>query len=504
MGTKNVATPSDEVVAMRREWDLIEALLGGTPAMQAAGERLLPKRKLEEPAEYEARLQSATLFPAFAEAIDVMTGRVFAKPLKLGDTVPGWIKDEVLDDVDMSGRNIHVFARQVFTRALSHGLSHVLIDAPSVEVDEKGAPRPLTIAQQKTNGIRPYLITIDPRRILGWQHENGKLTQVRIQFTREEADGEFHSKSVEQVRVYDLIGGAVQVRVFEPNGNGDYVEMLEQRRALDKRIKQIPLLTFYTKRTGFMVAEPPLRELAHLNKKHWIMQSANDTLVEVAQVPILTAIGVDGDTKIVIGAKYAVALPLGADLKFVEHSGAAINSGRAALDNLKDEMRTAGAKLLLQQSGSKTATQASEEASRENSALGSIVEDTQDTLNALLDAIATWRGEASGGDIEVRPNLDADFQPVESMTVLGQMADRGTLSDETLFEEAKRRGFLGDERTWEAEQVRLDEQGKRELANMPPVNSPGAGGLPGDPGGTGEPTGPGGAPQPAQPQPAAA
>jgi hypothetical protein len=489
---KDVFTPSDEVVAMQADWDLVEDLLGGTSAMRAAGTKHMPKRSLEEPDDYNARLELATLFPAFEETLGVMTGRVFAKTVQLSDKVPAWMRDEVLDDVDFSGRNFHAFLRAEFYGSLSHGLRHVLVDAP------EAGPN-LTIEQAKAQRIRPYLVPIHPRRVLGWKHRAGQLVQVRILFTERVDDGPFHSKMIDECHVFELIAGRVTRTIFQKNNDGKAVEV--RSNVMDARIKRIPLVTFYTGRTGLMTATPPLRELAHLNVKHWRMQSSNESLIETASVPILAAIGLDDDKQtIVIGTKFAVRLPTGADLKFVEHTGKAIEAGRNNLDSIKEEMKTAGAKLLTKAQGTKTATQASEEASRENSALGSMVEDTQDSAIDLLDVIAMFRGEASGGDLEIRANLDPDLSPVESMTVLGNMADRGRLSDETLFEEAKRRGLLAEDRTWADELQRIEEtQGRLDPpspGNLPPGkpgDSPGAGGDPGDEGGTGSAEGGGGA-----------
>jgi hypothetical protein len=227
-----------------------------------------------------------------------------------------------------------------------------------------------------------------------------------------------------------------------------------------------------------MTGRPPLLELAHLNAKHWRMQSDNDMLVETASVPILCTIGVDMPAPsqdnngeegggITIGAKHGVNLPMGGDMKYVEHTGAAIGAGREALDALKDEMRQAGAKLLVQAEGVKTATQAGEEAAEENSPLGGMVRQLDDTLVDLADLTAEQRNEPKGGGAKAQPNLDPDAAPIESMTFLLSMRNSRVLSDETLFNEAKRRGMLEDELEWGDEKDRIDASG------MPPLVAPG-------------------------------
>jgi hypothetical protein len=456
---KTVATKSEEAQAMEPDWGLVEALMGGTPKMREAGKKYLPAFALETDEPYKNRLGVATLFPAFADTLGVMGGRVFAEDMEIGDTVPAWIKTEVLDDVDKTGRNIHVFCREWFIYALAFGLSHVLVESPIVEGTR-------TMEQQKKEKLRPYLIHVKPQQVLGWKEKDGKLSQLRLMFskTEDDAESEFHTNDVNEVRVYDLLDNeTVQVRVFE-KVDEEWAEV--SLTVLDAKIKAIPFLTYYTKREGFMVASPPLRELAYLNAKHWVKQSSADALIATASVPILVVSGVDSDTEIVIGSKHAVVLPnKDAKMGYVEHTGAAIAAGHGDLDSLKDEMRMSGAKLLLPQTGTKTAAQANEEADRENSALGAMVKDLQDTIIAMLDVIAAWRGEESGGDIEVRANLENDTTPLESMTVLSTMADRGQLSTETLFNEAQRRKIISPEIEWADEQARI----KEETPEIPPM-----------------------------------
>ncbi len=448
------------VTASRTYWYLIEALLEGTGAMRELRRKFMPQRTLESDEDYNGRLAVATLYPAFTQTLRAMTGRVFAKPLTIGEDVPGWIQEEVLPDMDMQGQNVHVFARKWFAEALAFGLSHVLVDSPV-------APGVATQADQKAAGARPYCIPIHPRRILGWKtNDAGELTQVRIMFQREEEEGEFGTTFVEQIRVYELD----RVRTFEKAECG-WVLVEEIPNAFGA----IPLVTFYTGRTQFMHAIPPLLELAFLNAKHWAIQSSNDALVDTASVPILAMTGVNEGDQVVIGAKHAVRLPLNATMQYVEHTGAAINAGRDSIKALEEAMKQAGARLVETQANTaKTASQVDEEASRDNSSLGAMVRDFEDTLANLLDMIARWRGVGSGGKIALQANLDPDPTPANTLTALIALRNAGALSDETLFSEGQRRGLIASDIEWEDEAARIAAQG------MPPAEPPppGQGGAP--------------------------
>src|SRR5688572_23879174 len=105
---------SDEIKSLALEWAVLEALQGGTPAMRAAGVTYLPKWPNEEVASYNARLATATLFPAYKRTVSVMAGKPFAKELTLSDDTPKSIQDWAAD-IDRQGVSLHAFASEMFT-----------------------------------------------------------------------------------------------------------------------------------------------------------------------------------------------------------------------------------------------------------------------------------------------------------------------------------------------------------------------------------------------------
>jgi len=397
-----------------------------------------------------------------------MTGRVFAEPVKVNEDVPKWIVDEVLNNVDMMDHDVQVFMRQWFMKAFDKGHACVLVESPK-------AAGVKTQADQKAAGARPYGIILGPERILGWKtNPDGSLRQLRVTFEREEDDGDYGTTCIPQVRVYEMRNGKVAVDVYEEQKTDDPMKkqwkiVAEQSSVID--LPAIPVVTFYTRQTGFMTSEPPLLQLAYLNIQHWQVKSHLDSLLNVAMIPILVMLGVDETDKIVIGERYAIKLPAaGSDMKYVEHTGKAIESGQKRLEEIKTEMRDAGAKLLTpgtgRSSGSSasktgaamTATEASEQAASDNSLLGMMVEDFKDAMESFLDIVASYRSETDGGTVEPQPNLDPDQQPIESGTFLLSMANSGKLSSSTLFDEIQKRGMISEDLTWDEEEIKIQEE----------------------------------------------
>jgi len=434
------------VEAMRPDWQLVGSLMGGTKAMRLAGEQYLPKWPAEESDSYAQRLSLSTLLPAYAETVQNMTGRVFAENIALSDDVPSRIA-AIAENIDRQGNNLQVWSQSVFSLGLSHGLCHILVEHPS-------STGLRTRADQIALGQRPYAVTIHPEQVIGWKHDGVKLTQFWYMESVTEDSGSFSVDTVEQIRV--LVPGAWMT--YRKNKARD--EWIMHANGLTS-LAEIPLATFYTKRTGMMMALPPLLELAHLNVKHWQSQSDQDNILHVARVPMLAISGIDDDAfQLKVGTSSATKLPTGGDMKWVEHTGAAISAGRDSLSDLIEEMRMAGAKLLAKEKQvTKTATQAEEEAATELSPLETMAGQFEDAIDQTLQFFAMYLGESQGGHAQVNGNFDTDYAPETTLPLLLNMAAQGRLSDESLFAEYKRRGVVSDELTWEEEKQRLADQG---------------------------------------------
>jgi hypothetical protein len=125
----DVSTPTPEHHRATALANLPRTLMGGTKAMRAAGERYLPKFAAETQANYNARLGRSTLFNAFKKTVADMTGRVFSKPIVLGKDVPPELV-EYAENIDLTGRHLNIFARDVFYDSLQPGIGFIYVDAP--------------------------------------------------------------------------------------------------------------------------------------------------------------------------------------------------------------------------------------------------------------------------------------------------------------------------------------------------------------------------------------
>lgn len=461
-----VADKSPAVLAMEPDWTLAAALMGGTRAMRAAKTAYLPKWPNEDQRMYDTRLALATLYPAYQQTVETLTGKPFSKPLTIGEDVPPEIA-EWCEDIDQEGRNLHVFAADLMESALGEGLCGILVDYPDASSLPRSETGVVTQASERAAGLRPYMIHLKPGQFRGWlgARQDGKWSLLQLRFLEciEEPDGEFGVVQIEQLRV--LYPGRWEVWRKKKNAAGTEEWSLEKGGVTT--LNYIPFVPIYGKRMAFMMGKPPLIELAHMNVKHWQSQSDQDTLLHIARVPILVRTGMndamlpDGTMvrqELVIGGATGMDLPKDATLSYTEHTGAAIGSGKEALDDLKEEMRQAGAEMLVIRPGNSTRIEAASDNIKGMCALQRVTLGLQDGLNTALQMMADWVKLPTGGHVSI-------FMDFGALTLEAAVADLmslqqgGILSKETTFKEAQRRGTVSADVDFDEEQERIQAEG---------------------------------------------
>lgn len=450
-----------EVRALAEQWKVLDALMGGTPAMRKASTFLLPKWPAEEDGAYAARLATATLFPAYRRTVSVMAGKPFAKALTIKDAderIETWC-----EDVDLQGVNLHVFAGEMFEESF-YGLAGILVEYPRVP------PGGMTVAQAERAGLRPYMVRIRHDQIIGWRTGmiQGRLalTQLRLREDGEVDDGAYGTKAVERVRV--LMPGAWEL--WERGGQkNDWV-------LIDKGTTSLPVIPFvpiYGRRRDFMKGWPTLLDLAYLNVKHWQSQSDQDNILHAARVPILVRYGTEG-APLVIGAGTAMDMPAqtaGAAVEWVEHSGAAIGAGRDSITDLEEQMIQSGAELLVKQPGTRSATEASGDQEGNKCDLQRLTEQMEDSLDQALVFMAAYGGVpvARAGSAALFKDFGVATLSDASAQLVADLNSRGLLSSETVLRELQRRGVLDASVDVDAELAKAREEGPAlgELGGLP-------------------------------------
>jgi hypothetical protein len=460
----DVATPSKEHKEAQVRLQLPRALMGGTRMMRAKGELYLPREEAESVESYKRRLGRSKLFNGFRKTVRDMTGKVFSKPITYGDDMPevvqGWC-----ENIDLAGRNLQVFARDVFADGLVAGVSYIHVDMPPAIPNA-------TLADERRMGMRPYFVHVPAEHLLGWKSETiggvETLTQARIMECVSEPDGEWHEKDVHQVRV--LLPGAWQIwrQMGEKNEWMLYAEGTTSLNA-------IPLVPFYACRTGFMTGEPPLEDLAFVNEQHWQSESDQRNILHVARVPILFGKGFPDDGPALSIGAGVMTRSTGetSDLKWVEHSGRSIEAGRQDLKDLEFQMSQLGMELILPTPGTQTATGKAIDSAAMHAPLAAMALNLQDALEQAFAYAGEYAGlgDDGAGSLTVNTDFGASMRDAADLTVLVQMRNTGDITHERLLMEMKRRGVLADDLDIEAELDELENEAPALGMLAPPVQN---------------------------------
>lgn len=425
---------------------IVRDVYGGTLVLRDKGETYLPRFPLESQAGYETRRRHSNLFNAFRRTVGGLTGMIFRKDVLPNDDV----MDEVLthlEDVDLAGRDLSSFARGLTTDALIDGHALIFVDRPPA------SKREVTRLQESRGGRRPYWIAIQKQDLLSYRGVTvggrSVLTQIAFRQVVRVPDGRFGERDVEQVRVYDLPTdddgrpvGAVRFSLWELGPDSSRYEELPDAGG-EMMIDEIPLVAVYADRDGDYVSCPPLLDLAIENIEHYQVRSDRKNALHIAGVPIpiFTGMGTtpldngSEDGPLAVGSDHGLQLPAGADAKYLEPAGTALDASRQELQDIERRMAVLGLSMLMSETRqAETATSKRIDKSESDSQLSLIALGLETGLNEALRLHAKWMGQEAAGTVSVNRDFMDQLLDPQLLSALADMVGRGGLSLETLWE----------------------------------------------------------------------
>ena len=460
---------------MEPNWRLIRTILGGTEAMRAAGEEFLPREEAEPVTAYDSRLKRSVLFNGVGQTIKRISAKPFKQGVKLNDDVPANVK-EWCDNIDNSGRDITTFAKDVLYDACVDGMTHILVDMPPVPLGKDGNPVRVTLEEDRER--RPYMVHVKADNLIGWRSQiiggQERLTQARIYEELVLPDGEFGEQLFHQIRVLYPNRWEVWRRPAQEGGEWSLFD------SGPSSLNEIALVTIYTGRTAFMEAIPPFLDLAHLNLQHWRSASDQAHILHVTRVPILFGKRLTTDPKtgqVVISPSMMFhTIHADADLKYVEHSGAAIGAGRDDLQALEDRMTVMGMQFeVMRRTGEQTATEKAIDTAEAQSDLHAAVNSLQQALERALAYMVRWTNpanvEATGGTITIARDFGIEARAAQDIDFLLRARQQNDITRETFLKELQRRGLLAESVDIKEEAAAAEEEVE---ALMPPLGPDGA------------------------------
>jgi len=472
MQTKGVRTTAPDYDRLLPLWEKCEDAAEGEHAIHAAGVKYLPKLADEPEADYKARMSRTPFFNATWKTISGLKGMMFRKSPTV--EVPPGIAD-YMNDVDMAGTPLDMFAQGIAEALLTTGRIGVLVDHPPSPEGQA-----VTVAQASRLGLRPMLQKYPAKSIINWKTAriNGVVQTVLLVLKESAAKAdqdEFGHVAVNQYRVLDLTEAGYRQRVFQVQDDKDVQigdDIYPQMNG--KNMASIPFVFFGVDSIETAPQSPPLLDLVTMNLHHYQVSADWEHGCHFSGLPTMFISGytapAEGSTTLRIGGSAINALPdPNAEAYYVQVEGS-FEALKNNLESKKAEMAVLGARMLeSQKSAVESAETLAQRSAGEQSQLAAMAQVESMGMTKCLRLFADWAGQS--GEVSYQISTDygvAGMSPQMITALVGAwQAGMPGFSDENVYALAQRHEVSDAGVTFEEEQGRIQARGPSLIAPMP-------------------------------------
>lgn len=433
-----INTPTKAYKEMAKKWKLPLALWGGTQRMRDECKEWLPQLPKESDELYKIRVSRSFLFNVYKRTIISMVGNAFTNNVSVSG-----VPDELgyLEwNADGQGKTLTEFASELFQDRLLFNKAHVYVDFPTTDIQR------VSESEYKSLGLRPYFARISPINIIGWEYgyNNGFLNLNHVRIT--DQDTVVNEDWCEEDREIVRLITPESITTFATPFSGLTIsnddagwDIIDN---VDNALDYIPLQT-----AGDMYAEPLLEDLAWLNLQHFQSSSDQHNILHIARVPFLLGTGFDEkevENMTIAANEMVVSSNKDADIKYVEHTGNAINAGRTHGKDLEEQMQRSGADILFSQSiARQTASARKIDQAESLSVAMQLIRSIEQVIEQSYLVAADWLDIEEPFEPEVNIGTDLNLaeepNPIQGFIQLCQFMG---FDAELALEEAKRRGLV--------------------------------------------------------------
>ena len=440
---------SHDSAEMLEYWDLTDTLIDGICELREKGEKYLPRFPAETTDNYKFRLNhTTTMTNIFADIVESLTVKPFEKETTLvGTDVPQELQD-FTDDVDGSGNNLTVFASQYFYNAIKSGLVWLFVDYPTID------PNIVTAADAKAAGLRPFWSIVLAENVLEvcsqFIKSKEQLTYIRI----------IEPGEPDHIRVMErdstgVVTWSLYAKTDQWNDDEKTFYRLESDGVL--AIDEIPMVPLFTGRREGKSFEfdPPLRAAADLQLHLYRQESGLNYTTTLTAYPMLTGNGVKperdaaGNIKpLPTGPNVTLYAPPNADgtvgsWRFIEPSSNSLIFLSSYIKDIILNLRELGRQPLTASSSNLTTVTTAFAAGKSKSSVKAWALLLQNVLENAYRITAKWMNLDYSTAVSVYTEFD-EFVDGKDYDALRAARDGGDLSQETYWEECKRRGLLSE------------------------------------------------------------
>jgi len=369
----------------------------------------------------------------------------------------------VSENADGSGQSLTQVGKEICSDIMETGRYGILADYPE-------APENLTAEQVRVLDLRPYMclypaesiINVKVKTVLG----KSMLSLVVLKEPLSVEQDEFNERLTHQFRVLRLRDGVFTVQIYDDEDRPVTDEY--SPTAGGETWSRIPFHIIGAMNNLPEPDMPPLYPLAELNIAHY--QTTADHRENLFIHGQLT-LGISSDLSpaafaeanpsgVIVGARAGHFL--GPNGKFTTATAPESSSLRVALQDLREEMASIGAKLVSKGGQAETAETARINAASELSVLDMLVGNVSEAMEAALEDMAIYQG-ADPEQVQFRLNTDFFEDGIDPQQVMADVAlyDRGLVAKQDVRRNLRQAGRLDPARTDEE----IDVDAAENLAN---------------------------------------
>lgn len=487
---------STDYAAQSPFWTMVSAILEGEAAVKKAGKLYLPQFASETDTQYAARLQHSPFTNIYGDISKGIAAKPFSKELAQKEGTPEqYLK--LGENIDGQGNNLHQFGSNVFAAALDYGIDWILVDYSRAKPRADG--KPLTLADEREQGLRPYWVRIPAQRMIGvysvFLGGVETIFHARISESSIDIDSNLKETAVNRVRIMsreplrDALGnivglGPAEWRLWEQrtgqDGKSSWV-LVDEGPITIGVIPLVPVV-LGKRKGGSWIVEPPLRDLAHMQMTEYRQESNLEWVKIMTCFPMVCVSGMangeDGKPpKVTVGPNVVFLIPQNqggtgpaGEVTIVEPTAQSIVENRNQLELTRKEMRDLGMAPLTQ--SNLTVYTTANVSKKASSAIQAWAFLFKDALEQAWKLTALWLGDkAFEPEIVVHTDFAVELEQGREIDALLKAQGQGIYSKKTVREEFRRRNIVSNDIDDEEEEERIaaDQEGMEPEEPIDPI-----------------------------------
>lgn len=422
-------------------WQRNKDCIDGQDAIKQNSTKYLSKLNGQDEISYQKYLQKAQYINFSGRTVNISLGQIFRK-----NPVIENVDDDIYNNIDLSGRSLGYFSRDIIQELMTTNRCGVLIDWS----DEQS---------------RPYLLQYSAFDIINWREQNidgeNKLVLVVLEGYVDKSGKDMYEVEKEKIwRVLWLNDGVYTVSVFKKEKGASkassFVQIGDDKQPLmnGNVLDFIPFYFITSSGIRTLITKSVMYDFCNVNIGHYINSADYENMLHWTGAKTVVTKGFGDKKNVPIGGSFD--LPIDGDAFFLEASS---DSGlEKEMKRKEEQMAVMGATLISGQGR----YVASAETSRINSqgeyaTLEDLSKSLSVSMTAIMKVLVEWQVKEST-NVSIEYNTDFELSEIDPMTLTSYMGavQAGYMSWEVFYYNMKNKELYPPDWTIEDEKEAIE------------------------------------------------